>query len=287
MTVTEFENLFTKICAHYGVKLFLRDPTQDKDNGYAKWNEIHLSSRYSCISVYRAVAFHELGHAIINMKRAKGIKLYKVHSIFNNEFNAWWLAQRLHLKHTGKPFNRKMGEFALECLKTHSTTHYAFKDTFKDKARRAKTARKTEIRQADSDPVGAYIDAAEKKGWKFDSAAMDKIYHTETIPEMKLKIAILGVSLTSADLAWLCKTTTYHAAFWPHTKKRFECLMRFVKSDPGTKAIFVSDGFRAMLKAQVAINEETMKLHYTTPGERKEAENWKKLLRLSDRLAMV
>lgn len=130
MTKAEFEDLFKQICDHYKVKLFLNEESEEEDNGYAVWNEVHLAPHYSCLSIYKAVAFHELGHAITNMKREKGIKLYDVHSHFNNEFNAWWLAQRLHLKWLGKPFNKKMGDFVLECLKTHSDSHYAFKNTF-------------------------------------------------------------------------------------------------------------------------------------------------------------
>lgn len=132
MTTYEFESLFEVVCAKYSVKVHFNDCTLDEDNGYAKYNEVHLATKYSCLSIYKAVAFHELGHAIINIKRTKGIKLYKVHSNFNNEFNAWWLAQRLHLKYIGKPFNKKMGDFAFECLKTHSNTHYSFKDTYGD-----------------------------------------------------------------------------------------------------------------------------------------------------------
>lgn len=128
MTTIEFKELFASICEHYGVKVVFDDPSEEEDNGYAQWNEVHLAPKYSCLSVFKAVAFHELGHAIINMKQAKGIKLYKVHSNFNNEFNAWWLAQRLHLKYIGKPFNKKMGDFVIECLKTHSDSHYAFKN---------------------------------------------------------------------------------------------------------------------------------------------------------------
>ena len=134
MTTVDFQDLFSSICSKYGVRVFFNDPTQEKDNGYAIGNEIHLSQKYSCLSIFKAVAFHELGHAIINIKRSKGIKLYKVHSNFNNEFNAWWLAQRLYIKYMKRPFNKKMGNFALDCLKTHSATHYAFKDTFGDES---------------------------------------------------------------------------------------------------------------------------------------------------------
>jgi hypothetical protein len=130
MTIAQFESLFRKACDKYGVKVFFGDTGQEEDNGCAIWNEVHLAPKYSCLSVYMAVAFHELGHAIINTKRSKGIKLYKVHSNFNNEFNAWWLAQRLYMKYIGRPFTKKMGDFALECLKTHSASHYSFKNTF-------------------------------------------------------------------------------------------------------------------------------------------------------------
>ena len=91
MTTNEFISLFEDICVKYDVKVFFNDVNQE-DNGYAIQNEVHLSKRYSCLSIFKAVAFHELGHAIINIKRSKGIKLYEVHSSFNNEFNAWWLA---------------------------------------------------------------------------------------------------------------------------------------------------------------------------------------------------
>lgn len=130
MTTAKFKTLFEDICGKYGVKVFFDDASQEEDNGYAMLNEVHLASKYSCLSVHMAVAFHELGHAIINSKRAKGIKLYEVYSNFNNEFNAWWLAQRLYMKYIGKPFSKKMGDFALECLKTHSASHYSFKKSF-------------------------------------------------------------------------------------------------------------------------------------------------------------
>ena len=127
MTTAEFESLFSSICIKYGVKVFFNDITW-KDNGYAIENEVHLSKKYSCLSIYKAVAFHELGHAIVNIKNGKGVKLYSIHSDFNNEFYAWWLAQRLHMKYIGRPFNKKMGNFVISCLKTHSKSHYAFKD---------------------------------------------------------------------------------------------------------------------------------------------------------------
>ena len=133
MTRAKFEDIFLEICNKYNVKVYFNDPTQEEDNGCAMWNEVHLARKYSSTSIYMAVAFHELGHAIINMKRANNVKLYKVHSDFNNEFNAWWLAQRLYAKYIGKPFSKKMGDFILECLKTHSSSHYAFKNTYGEK----------------------------------------------------------------------------------------------------------------------------------------------------------
>ena len=79
-----------------------------------------------------AVAFHEFGHAIINLKRSKGIKRYNVNSGFYEEFSAWYFGQRFYSKLFGKPFTKSMGNFALKCLKTHSSTHYAFKNIFGD-----------------------------------------------------------------------------------------------------------------------------------------------------------
>lgn len=133
MTRAQFEDKFLEICTKHGVKVYFNDPTQDIDNGYAYWNEVHLSRKYSCISIYMAVAFHELAHTIINMKRARKVKLYKVHSCFNEEFYAWFLAQRLYAKYFGKPFSKKMGDFIIECLKTHSASHYSFKNIFGEK----------------------------------------------------------------------------------------------------------------------------------------------------------
>ena len=82
-----------------------------------------------------AVAFHELGHAIINLKREKGIKRYEVNSTFQEEFEAWGLAQRFYRKYIGRPFTKDMGNFILRCLKTHSKTHYAFKDIYSNKSK--------------------------------------------------------------------------------------------------------------------------------------------------------
>ena len=62
------------------------------------------------------------------MKMAKGVKLYKVHFNFNNEFNAWWLVQQLHSKYMNRHFNKKIGNFVIEFLNTHFATHYTFKD---------------------------------------------------------------------------------------------------------------------------------------------------------------
>ena len=97
------------------------------------YNEVHLGSKYKNVHIYMAVAFHELGHAIINVKRSKGVKRYNVSSTFHEEFDAWSIAQRLYAKYIGRPFTKNMGDFVLMCLKTHSKTHYAFKDIFKDK----------------------------------------------------------------------------------------------------------------------------------------------------------
>lgn len=99
------------------------------------FNEVHLGNTYKNVHIYMAVAFHEFGHAIINLKREKGIKRYEVNSTFQEEFEAWGLAQRFYRKYIGRPFTKDMGNFILRCLKTHSKTHYAFKDIYSNKAK--------------------------------------------------------------------------------------------------------------------------------------------------------
>jgi len=112
--------------------LFLHDPKVMKDNGYAMFNEVHLGNEYSSSHTYMAVAFHEFGHAIINLKRDKGIKIYNVNSSFYEEWMAWTLAQRYYSKIFKKPFTKSMGNFILQCLTTHSKTHYDFKNIFRE-----------------------------------------------------------------------------------------------------------------------------------------------------------
>ena len=129
----DFEKKFQDLCNKHGIHLFLHDPKIKKNNGYVQFDEIHLGNRYRNIYIYMAVAFHELGHAIINLKREKGIKRYSVNSTFNEEYEAWGLAQRFYAKCTGKPFTKSMGNFILQCLRTHSDTHYAFKDIYNEK----------------------------------------------------------------------------------------------------------------------------------------------------------
>ena len=133
MTYTKFNKIFQEICYKNNIIVFFNDPQiTDKDNGFAKWNEIHLETKYSNISTYIAVAFHEFAHAIINMKRAKKIKQSFVNCNFNEEFLAWALAMRYYAKNFNKPFNKTQSNFVLKCLKTHALTDYSFKDIYKD-----------------------------------------------------------------------------------------------------------------------------------------------------------
>lgn len=85
-----FEDKFYDLCQQYGIRLFLHDPKVEKDNGYTQYNEVHLGNKYKNIHIYMAVAFHEFGHAMINIKREKGVKRYNVNSTFFEEFCAWY-----------------------------------------------------------------------------------------------------------------------------------------------------------------------------------------------------
>jgi len=133
MTREQFEDKFRAICEQKGIKLFLKDPDVKSDNGYAYWNEVHLGTKYRNNHIFMAIAFHEFSHAVINLKRAKGVKKYKINSCFMEEWLAWSLAMRYYAKYIGKPFTQTMGKFVVSCLKSHSQSNYAFKDIFGDK----------------------------------------------------------------------------------------------------------------------------------------------------------
>ena len=140
MTKVKFEKQFYDICNKHGIVVFFNDPSvTEKDNGYAKWNEVHLGNRYTNNHIYAAVAFHEFGHAVINIKRFNNVKKYTVNSTFNEEFSAWYWAMRYYQQYFNKPFNRQQGLFMLKCLKTHADNDYAFKDVFKDYQQNAST----------------------------------------------------------------------------------------------------------------------------------------------------
>lgn len=132
MTREQFEEQFATICQANGVKLFLRDPHVGSNNGYAQANEVHLGRKYKNNHIYFAVAFHEFGHAIINIKRDRGVKRYALTSSFHEEQFAWTLGMKFYAKYFGKCFTKSMGDFMLMCLKTHSRTHYSFKNIFND-----------------------------------------------------------------------------------------------------------------------------------------------------------
>ena len=70
----------------------MNDPSVDNDNGFAIEDEIHLGKKYSNLYTFVAIAFHEFGHVIINKKRRRKIKLYRITSLFNEEWMAWTLA---------------------------------------------------------------------------------------------------------------------------------------------------------------------------------------------------
>lgn len=132
MKRTEFESIFQSLCQKYGIELFLNDKSVQRDNGFAVENEVHLGTKYKNNHIYMAIAFHEFAHALIYNKRESGIKRYNVNCDFMEEWFAWSLAMRFYGKYIGKPFTKAMGNFVITCLKSHSKSHYAFKNTLVD-----------------------------------------------------------------------------------------------------------------------------------------------------------
>ncbi len=119
---------------------------------------------------------------------------------------------------------------------------------------------------------------------KVNVGFLDDLYHTESVPVFRLKLACYGVALSTEDIAWLCENTTYHAAFWPHTKPRFQMLKRYLRLDSDAGKRFSSCKFRTMLKMQISWMVKQMqidKLH-DTPGRRDELANYRQLLKLAE-----
>lgn len=107
-----------------------------------------------------------------------------------------------------------------------------------------------------------------------DYTLVNDIYHSESPYEMKVKADMLGVDLNNIDvLKFLVKTTTYHAAFYPHTKKRFKSLVWLLKNDSALTESHTTNFIDWINKQITDLRNETS-LSYLVPGAFQELRNY-------------
>ena len=113
------------------------------------------------------------------------------------------------------------------------------------------------------------------------SAAFDKIYHSESMHEMLCKADLYGIDIADFELlSYLARTTSYHHAFWPHTKKRFYAFKnllkhlckKLVKEKPET----IDKLHSAILKCLNSILSNSWQA--STPGGQQEIKNLEQLI---------
>ena len=76
MAVIDFKHLFFSIYSKYGSKSSLMIEFKSKTMDMQVSNEVYISLKYSCLNIF-CISIFKLCHAIINMKMAKGVKIYK------------------------------------------------------------------------------------------------------------------------------------------------------------------------------------------------------------------
>lgn len=117
-----------------------------------------------------------------------------------------------------------------------------------------------------------------KDNISIDYKLVDDIYHSESPYEMKVKADMFGIDLNNADvLKYLIKTTTYHDAFWPHTKQRFESLLWLLKND-NTLTTTHTDDFIKWINDEINELGDETSYSYSPPGKFDEFQNYRKVL---------
>lgn len=118
---------------------------------------------------------------------------------------------------------------------------------------------------------------------KYGEAAIDKVYHTETMYEMAMAADMEHVNLNDVDvLVCLIVKMVYTAAYWPHTIMRFKALknlLRFNKSivEASRSSRLHSIVVEILTSAVSALDE--MPGHFNTPGHRQKIKNIRQVLK--------
>lgn len=102
--------------------------------------------------------------------------------------------------------------------------------------------------------------------------ALDDIYHSNDMYEMKLKADLHGVDLDDIDvIKFLANTTAYHAAYYPHAIKRFDAFKQLLKAN--TSIVHNEHLSELMTTIARRINELLHEVIRPTPGAIQYAKN--------------
>lgn len=122
---------------------------------------------------------------------------------------------------------------------------------------------------------------------KYDWDAIDDVYHSSTMHEIKVKADLHNVDLCDPKVLFLLlQLTTYHHAFWPHTAKRFTALKNLLRYD---KSIEQGSRSKWLYSKSLAKYNDLKSIYdndslYKTPGNRQEIANWKQALNILEQL---
>lgn len=112
--------------------------------------------------------------------------------------------------------------------------------------------------------------------------ALDSVYHSESMHEMKINADLHSVDLcNSYVLFYLACTTAYHHAFWPHTAKRFTAFKSLLRYDANVRrAIALDDGvlWTLLMDKFKSIDYAMNSNIYTMPGREKQWKNLKQII---------
>ena len=114
---------------------------------------------------------------------------------------------------------------------------------------------------------------------------LDKVYHAESMHEMEVNADLLGVDLCNPYvLLFLAEQTTYHHAFWPHTKKRFIAFKNILRRNRLVRKSLEDMKFYVLISSKL---DEMMKykdhLLYSTPGRMQELKNVKQVVEIVEK----
>lgn len=117
------------------------------------------------------------------------------------------------------------------------------------------------------------------------SAALNKVYHSESMHEMVVNADLQGVDLCNPYvLLFLAEQTAYHRAFWPHTKKRFTAFKNILRRNSRVREALQDFAFYSLVVDKLKqIESQMINPLYSTPGGQKEIENLRQVISIVEK----